>query len=247
MALPEDENAETNALGPFGRILEFLLTVRIARLALAVAGFGGLTAGALIAWRANSATPLLVISGIFVALALVEWEELTLTRGELTAKLSRPSRRIERLVAREDIPVDAKLELAEAATEVAAVADESRGFVGRRHARRAPLLGEVIVGHAIREDSVTLTLETQPLRASLGCTVRGPSASWTALVDTPASVIGGINGFWATYKVTFPDDFTRTPFPLEDGSYVAVWTYGRERVAEDEFRVPTSRVLPADE
>jgi hypothetical protein len=239
----EPEKVNLGLSGRRGKLIEFLLTRSMARIVLALVGLGGLAAGALIAWRAQSATPLLIISSVFVALALVDWEEFTLTRGDITLRFLR--RKLQEIAARDDVAPGAKRELLEVASEVADVAlVESRR---RSKARLRSALGEIVVGHIAEADRVVLSLGTSeppPELENVRCTVVGPSSeSWSTTAKI-ATRKGSGRDVWQEYIIIFPLDFADAPRgPIAKGEYEANWiveseTLPSRALALDRFVVP---------
>jgi hypothetical protein len=102
----------------------------LGRFLLAGLGIAGLVLGAILAWRARSATPLLIISGVLVALGLLDWTEFRVSHGDTSAAVTRnAAARIEEVAEREDIPEPAREELRDLAEELTAASESPTGGV----------------------------------------------------------------------------------------------------------------------
>lgn len=216
---------------------------------LASAGVAVLVEGAIVAWRANSATPLIVAGAVLAALGLFNWREFRIGRGEwwMAFSLLTEAKKLHDLSEREGIPEEARRELAEAAHTVAAISatgptgpggpGESVPWARRRSTRgyhRYIDGGRVIVGVSASPTSRYKCVITQP--------------DGSALSAQPKRID---ESFMAPVEATFPDDFLDAPKPPAHGRYRVDW-YARsaimifnappqnEHVGHDEFELPPS-------
>ena len=127
-----------------------------------VIGIAVLVEGTIVAWGAESATPLLIIGSVLVALGLVDWVKLRAGYKEWWLELLRASERIAGAAERDDVPEDAKAELAEVAAEVEAAAE------GRKPPSvRATVPPEAATGSSVMESS---SFRFQPQRPGFSIT-----------------------------------------------------------------------------
>jgi hypothetical protein len=206
------------------------------RVIVSALGLAGVVAGAVIAWNAKAATPLLIVSGVLVALGLYDWTEITLRHGEWSGTLKRVADRIGGVAARDDVPEEAREQLEAAAGELAGVT----GAAGSAYGWREALVG------IVAKPSATLVQVQNELLAEFAPTTVYAVATPTVQchISTPSG--GHFSSdvrLWGPFGVWFPRDFEHAP-TLQAGEYVASWTqqFREDRpalvVAEAKCRVP---------
>lgn len=205
------------------------------RLAVAAFGLGGLVLGAIVAWRSESATTLLIVSAIMLVLAALglDWDEI---RGEYAGATFQFLRRgwqnvgqeIERVAANEEIPPGVRGELDALREQVRALTPPER--VRRpspsptSSADMDALFKDLFTTKAMHtfrgSDAVHLSLRTVLKADSFRCTVKTPTGTeYSATTRRPIS--GTVVGV-ATYSVTYPDEFDGSE-PLGPGRYDVEW------------------------
>jgi hypothetical protein len=217
-----------------------LLTLPLARGLLTLIGLGGLVAGALIAWDSQSATPLLIISAVFLALGLFDWNELTARHGESSVTLKRTREQIEEVAARDDISEPAREQLQEAARSIEFVTTASVP-TSSLQARRDALVRMLMVRPDVKIEqegnSLLLTFEPRMVYTMPGpfvrCGVTSPAGRTAFSEDRP----------WGTIILAYPEAFAGAE-TLTAGEYLAQWYQHFEgqdtlsKVAEARYRVP---------
>ena len=187
----------------------------VGRLVLAAVGVLALFEGAIIAWRADAATPLLIVGAILAALGLFNWTELQARWRDWSLSLLLASEKIQDVVERESLSADARAELTEVATTVGAIgatgpagpamAGSSAGSrSGKRPFHRHIADRRVVLGISASAMSRYRCVVTQPDGTAV-------SAQSRFLGTSPISLV----------EVTFPDDFPEATSPPVDGSYGA--------------------------
>lgn len=233
-----------------------LAVVGILRLLVVTLGLVGVVVGAIIAWRAESAATLLVVSAALIALGLVlgrDWRETGAHYGALRVLVRRYGDEVAEAVetSRSDGEVRARLKSLE--EQAAAVLGEMERASARPRFRpgwTTPPPHTYTPGHSVGDSSVRLTLgmtSTSPLYR-ITCTVVDPHGS-PATTTVPT---GGASLLTYSAAVTYPDDF-RAAEPLQPGTYHVEWKSGPifaglftapEVVARDAFAVASVGPAP---
>lgn len=237
---PPSTDADYGELNP-GRLARFQ-QINHVRLGVALLGLIGLVLGAIVAWRSQVATTLLIVSALLLVLAALglDWSKIRGTYGGASLELLRE--RVEEAAdraAEEDDPAELRAELETLRAEVKALATPPPS------PRRRPLAGTASGGgtavgldtvfrelfktkasHSFRgRDAVELSLRIGSSgEANYLCTVKTPTgASFGASARaTGPAVIGA-----PTYRITYPDEFVGSE-PFVPGVYAVEWRRGRE-------------------
>jgi pimeloyl-ACP methyl ester carboxylesterase len=204
-------------------LLLYLTALPLWRLLVGVAGLAGVGVGAFIAWRADAATPLLIVSTVLVGLALFDWTELTLRHGESSATLKRTKKQIQDVASREDVPEQAREQLQDAALAIDTLSSSWWRDLRSSSAwtTSSPLLQTYYTVSADatieRADDKLLvkfvphTFYTWP-NPTVVCTITDPANRKASSEQKP----------WASITFTYPDDFEGAD-GLIPGEYVAEW------------------------
>jgi cell division protein FtsB len=234
--MTEPANAEPDVGEPKSQRWARFKRLNHVRLGVALLGLIGLVLGAVVAWRSQVATTLLIVSALLVVLAALglDWSKIRGTYGGASLELLRE--RVEEAAdraAQEDDPAElrAEMEMLRAEVEVLATPPTAP----RRPTRATPHGGGTGVSldatirelfktkasHAFRgRDTVDLSLRIGSA-GDMGyiCTVRTPTGeAFTATArGAGAAIIGA-----PTYRVTYPDEFSGSE-PFVPGGYTVEW------------------------
>src|SRR5438105_10582282 len=96
-------------------LLRLPLTLWAARLLLATVGLGLVVLGAVVAWNAQSSTPLMIVGAVLAVLGLFKWKRIGLAYGDASAdaELDNAQQQVEEAIIdtkevaeRKDLPAD---------------------------------------------------------------------------------------------------------------------------------------------
>jgi hypothetical protein len=215
------DETETEIPVPRGKAILFLvLSAPLARVIVGICGLAGMGAGAYLAWQANAATPLLVVSAVLVGLALFDWSEVTASHGESSLTLRRTKEQIEEVAERDDVPEQAREQLHQAAQAIDTVATASFATSRTLEPARTALVHWLMDRPTAKidrdGDSLVLSFEPRTIYTMGGpvirCVVTNPDGSTASSEERP----------WGTITLGYPNDFANAPSPAA-GTYRAVW------------------------
>jgi hypothetical protein len=222
-----DDAAQDETPRLVDRIVDWIL--RWARPLLALFGFGGFIVGIIVAWRAESATALLIVSAVLTVLAVfgLDWSEIRGTYGGWTVQMFRyVEERIGKVAASDEASPAIREDLESLRAEVEALRPRKRsvplqpwppfGSEGWRDLFRTKAT------HAFRgTHAVQLTLRAPGITPQrYRCRVKTPTgATYDAL--TKQQIIA-VTGFTTPYEIVYPDEFAGSE-PLTPGRYEVEW------------------------
>ena len=222
----------------------------LGRLVLAVVGVAVVVEGAIVAWRANAATPLLVVGAVLAALGLFNWTELRAKWRDWSLSLLLAGEKIQEVVEREDLAPDVRKELSEAAATISAIgatgATGPTGATGStvRRSSRIPA-GSQPYHKYVGDRQVVLGITGGPL-SRYECVVTQPDGRAVA-----AQAKRLAPSYRSPLEAVFPDDFHDARRPQIDGTYGVDWyatsvakflgtATAPHNVGHDEFQLPPS-------
>ena len=206
------------------------------RVRLLVAGLGliGLVLGAVIAWRSQVATTLLIISALLLVLAALglDWSKIRGTYGGASLELIKE--KVEEAADRaatEDDPAELRAELEALRAEVEALTTPTPS-PRRRPVSGVPVAANTDMDSLFRELFKTKAAHTFRGRDAVELSLRisGKSKSYVCSVKTPAggdyaapARAPGLAAIGApTYRIVYPDEF-RAAEPFVPGLYTVEW------------------------
>jgi len=252
--------------GTRGNPLRFIGVIRII---VALLGVFVLGVGAIVAWRADASTTLLIVGLALVFLAVIgDWKHLRLSHGEWAAEITRAatdqldeaSQGLEAAASELEVPDATRKEIEAVADELSTAARQleaqlgieqrsphwlwNRVFGGSDEPVRPVLSvllrdGQVMLGIAVPE-SIQLTEAT--------CMVTDPTGRRSmAKASSSAQRRGTSFERYRQFIVTYPDDFGQR-IELIDGEYLSRWRARHDErrmtIGDMVFTVPLSENRP---
>ncbi len=206
--------------------------IPLIRLFVGALGAVGLVLGAIVAWRAESSTTLLIVSALLLVLAALglDWEEIRGTGAGWSFELVRrrlrdAARRLERMEATEEISPPVRSEIGAIREELEEVEEITPPARPRRDTGDFEALFRELnttrARHSFKAGKVQLTFRTPSSRdARFECSVTTPSGATYRAVTRRRITLAQIGA--PTYATTYPDDFQGSE-PLIPGRYDYVW------------------------
>lgn len=186
----------------------------IGRFLLALLGVVLVIEGAVVAWRTESATLLLIIGATLAALGLFDWEELRAGYGDASLSLRGAGKDLSDIADNPSVPVEIREELRDVAETVTAIGEGQRPMRERFWRRTRTESYPRGPYHQYTDDGKVILGYPGGLASPLDCEVTTPSTVFRRVVPRPG--MGHV-------VTTFPDDFPEATAPPENGLYIVRW------------------------
>jgi hypothetical protein len=204
--------------------LRFVAPLLVPQRLLGVAGLSTVAVGTLVAWKAESATPIIVIGGVLAILGFFDWSELGAEHGDWKVFARRTKNALERATETEsDAELRERVEAIEGELELVETEPDPRRRLSKAWQTSwdfvlPPAPPAPQARHHMRPGGVDLELDVRATWGDIICTIQSPDGiAWTKKFFSPGIAQTAPRSF----KVLFPEDFDGAK--LLAGDYDVTW------------------------